>query len=82
MYLSVSISTGGRRISNDPFTLCQDLQVLETRRKSDAFLQRRQSEQYGLPNSRRKSSAFLPSSNPLLERTIHDKRTSKSVEKV
>ena len=82
MYITVSISTGGRRISNDPFTLCQDLQVLETRRKSDAFLQRRQSEQYGLPNSRRKSSAFLPSSNPLLDRTVYDKRTSKSVEKV
>jgi len=67
-----SISTGGRRISHDPFTLCQDLQVLETRRRSEAFQTRRKSEQFQMSSTgRRKSSVF----GPLLEQRDNERKS-------
>ena len=67
-----SVSTGGRRISHDPFTLCQDLQVLETRRRSEAFQQRRKSEQFQMSSTgRRKSSVF----GPLLEQRDNERKS-------
>ena len=69
---SVPISQGGRRISHDPFTLCQDLQVLETRRRSEAFTERRKSDQFGAAaaaanqaGNRRRSSVMAPLAPPL-----------------
>lgn len=75
----VSISTGGRRISHDPFTLCQDLQVMETRRKSEIFQQRRKSEQFQL-GTRRKSS--ITTFGPLLERDSKVSKKSFSMEQM
>jgi len=42
---SLPIHAGGRRLSHDPFLLCQDLQTIEMRRKSLIFEERRKSEQ-------------------------------------
>jgi len=56
---SLPIHVGGRRLSHDPFLLCQDLQTMELQRKSVQFERRRKSEQalpsYKLPSNKRKS---------------------------
>lgn len=54
--VALPIHGGGRRLSHDPFMLCQDLQKIELARKSEKFQHRRKSEQ-SLPiyQSRRKS---------------------------
>jgi len=80
---SVPISQGGRRISHDPFTLCQDLQVLETRRRSEAFMERRKSEQ--LQNRRRSSIAQPPplmEARPDKQTAPKDKKKQKSLEHI